>query len=87
MARQPASKRATEKKASFAAAFCVWILCAAPGSVHACAVCFGQGDNPDLPRAFSWGVFLLLAATFGVLGTFVAGVHRIESRKKAADAD
>ncbi|HVE12548.1 MAG TPA: hypothetical protein VNI01_04070 [Elusimicrobiota bacterium] len=52
-----------------------------PRTSSACAVCFGQGDNPDLPRAFTWGIFVLIGVTFLVLGTFVASVIRVEASR------
>jgi hypothetical protein len=48
-----------------------------------CAVCFGAGDNPKLPLAFSWGIFLMMGLTFLILGTFVVSVMRMEARRNA----
>ena len=61
------------------------LLFALARGARACTVCFGQGENPDLPRAFTWGVVLLIGVTFLVLGGFVATVIRVESGR--ADAE
>lgn len=57
-----------------------------PGSGPAwlrCAVCFGLSDDPRIPAAFTWGIFLLMAVTFAVLGALVFAAWRIEARRKA----
>ena len=56
-----------------------WAL--APG-VFACAVCFGQGDNPDVARAYAWAIAILLGCTFGILAFLCYAIYRIEVRRK-----
>lgn len=56
---------------------------AAPPPLKACAVCFGQTDNPDIGRAYSWGLLLMMAFTFALLATIVLAVCRLEAARKA----
>ena len=55
-----------------------------PSSASACAVCFGAGDNPNLVRAITLGIVVLLGAVFSVLTALVAAVWRIEKRRSLA---
>ena len=55
--------------------------------VLACAVCFGAGDNPAIPRAFTWGILVLLGFTFLVLGAFAVSVYRLEARRNSLPHD
>ena len=42
-----------------------------PGSVLACAACYGQSDSP-MAQGMNWGIFSLLAVVVSVLGS-IAG--------------
>ena len=55
----------------------------APRSLQACAVCFGKGNNADLSRAYSIGIFILMGFTFAILGTLGLTAYRIEARRAA----
>lgn len=50
--------------------------------VHACAVCFGQNDNPNLAKAYTWGIFVLMAFTMLILGAFTYAVFRMERQSR-----
>lgn len=54
----------------------------APSPLWACATCFGANDNaPGLARGLVWGLFILLGATFGILGALTYAVAQIEKRR------
>jgi hypothetical protein len=50
------------------------IALAQPGSLHACATCYGASDSP-LAQGMNWGILTLLVIIFsvlsGVVGFFV----------------
>lgn len=52
--------------------------------LYACAVCFGQNDNPNLAKAYTWGIFVLMAFTMLILGAFTYAVFRMERQSKLA---
>lgn len=52
--------------------------------LHACAVCFGKSDNPNLPRAFTWGIFFLIVPIFFILAAFVYALYRMERARAPA---
>jgi hypothetical protein len=54
------------------------VLAIQPGSVLACAACYGQSDSP-LASGVTWGILSLLAVVMTVLGsivTFFVYIHR-----------
>jgi hypothetical protein len=55
-----------------------------PRRAAACAVCFGAGSNPNVTRAITAGIVVLLATVFSVLTALVAAVWRIERRRELA---
>ena len=42
-----------------------------PGSLWACAACYGQSDSP-MANGMNWGIFSLLVVVVGVLGSIAA---------------
>ena len=52
---------------------------------YSCAVCFGKGDNPGLVSGLTWGLFILIGATFVSVAWLTAAMVRMEKRKAAAD--
>lgn len=52
----------------------------------ACAVCYGANDYSGLKDGLSWGLLILLTATFSIVITLGWAVVRMERRKAAADA-
>jgi len=60
------------------------ILFLAPGSVLACATCYGQSDSP-MAAGMNWGIFSLLAMILFVLGG-VAAFFVFLARRSAAMA-
>lgn len=50
--------------------------------LFACAVCFGQNDNPNLAKAFTWGIFILMAFTMLILGLFTYAVFKMERQSR-----
>lgn len=71
---------------SFGGPLLARFLAAAEASLQACAVCFGPSDGSMLPRAYLWGVVLLLAPTFAILIALAYAVRRLEGRMRAKDA-
>ena len=61
-------------------------LLALAGPARACAVCFGRGDNAGLISGLTWGIVILVGATFLSLGGLVAAVVQMEKRKLQADS-
>lgn len=57
-----------------------------PSPLKACAVCFGQTDNAGLVSGLTWGIVVLLGATFLLIGWLVAAVWRIEKDREAREA-
>lgn len=57
----------------------------APSMANACAVCFGGNDNKSVIRAFYWGGGVLLFCTFGLLGSMIYGIARMEKTRLAQD--
>lgn len=53
-----------------------------PSQSLACAVCFGKSSNPNLAKAYTWGIFLLIGFTFFILGALALAVYRIEQDRK-----
>lgn len=53
-----------------------------PGSLWACAACYGQSDSP-LAAGMNWGIFSLLGVVVAVLGG-IAGFFVYLARKAAA---
>jgi len=54
----------------------------------ACAVCFsGKAEGvAGLVSGITWGIFILLAATFSAMAGLVAVVVKIEKQRAAAEA-
>jgi hypothetical protein len=46
------------------------LLAVQPGSVQACAACYGQSDSP-LASGVTWGILSLLGVVMTVLGSIV----------------
>lgn len=56
-----------------------------PRLARACAVCFGLDANAaTLGRAYTWGIFILIACTFGILACIVYAMVRIEVQRAEA---
>jgi hypothetical protein len=55
-------------RAAFAA---LALSCLRPGSLWACAACYGQADSP-MAQGMNWGIFSLLAVVVLVLGAIAA---------------
>lgn len=63
------------------------VLARALGSAaSACSVCFGANDYGGLKDGLTWGLIVLLSATFAIVLTLIYAVIRMEKRKAAADA-
>lgn len=62
------------------------LLSARPPLAQACAVCFGKSGQEGLASGLFWGISILLAFTFCILGGLAAAVIRIEKSRAAADA-
>ena len=62
-------------------------LAALPWSVHACTVCFG-GDDANLIRGFTWGIWILLVLPYtlgaGLVLLIIRGSKRARKRQAAA---
>ena len=56
-----------------------------PGSVLACAACYGQSDSP-MAQGMNWGIFSLLAVIVSVLGG-IGGFFIFLARKSASPAN
>ena len=56
-----------------------------PGSLLACAACYGQSDSP-MAQGMNWGIFSLLAVIVSVLGG-IAGFFIFLARKSASPAN
>jgi hypothetical protein len=57
-----------------------------PGSLWACAACYGQSDSP-LAAGMNWGIFSLLAVVVGVLGGIAAFFVYLARRAAAVSAE
>jgi hypothetical protein len=55
-----------------------------PGSLWACAACFGQSNSP-MAKGMNWGIFSLLAVVAGVLGS-IAGFALFLAKRAAASS-
>jgi hypothetical protein len=55
-----------------------------PGSLLACAACYGQSDSP-MAQGMNWGIFSLLAVIVSVLGG-ITGFFIFLARKSASSA-
>ena len=53
-----------------------------PSLAHSCAVCFGGQADPNVVKAYSWGLFMLMGFTFAVLGAFGYAVWKLEIRQR-----
>ena len=60
------------------------ISAACPRPIHACAVCFGA--DGDVGKAYTWGVAVMLGATFSIMASLIYAAYRMEKRKAQADA-
>jgi len=56
-----------------------------PGSLLACAACYGQSDSP-MAQGMNWGIFSLLTVIVSVLGG-IAGFFIFLARKSASPAN
>ncbi len=56
----------------------LWLALLPSAPAAACAVCFGLSDNPNIGKAISIGILMLLAATFALLAAITVTVYRIE---------
>jgi hypothetical protein len=68
----------------FSSALIGLLLLAQPGSLWACAACYGASDSP-MARGMNWGIFSLLAVVLCVLSTF-ATFFVFLAKKAAATA-
>lgn len=57
-----------------------------PQLASACAVCFGQSGQTGLASGLFWGISILLAFTFLILGGLALAVLRIEKNRAAAES-
>lgn len=55
-------------------------------AARACPVCYGANDYGGLKSGLTWGLAILLSATFAIILTLIYAVVRMERRKAAADA-
>lgn len=53
-------------------------------NAHACAVCFGQTGDPNISRAYFWGIILMLGVTAGLLAAIGIAIYRIELAHREA---
>jgi uncharacterized membrane protein (DUF485 family) len=60
------------------------LLAILPGSVHACAACYGQSDSP-LASGVTWGILSLLAVVMTVLGSIVTFFVYINRKSPVAE--
>ena len=60
------------------------LLIAAPGTVIACPVCFGQSDSP-MAWAMNMGIFVMLLIVGGVLVGFASFFVHLMRRARLAD--
>lgn len=65
--------------------FLASLLLNGASKVHACAVCFGKDDNPNLAKAFYIGGGLLLTCTFAILGGLIYAIHQMEKARLKED--
>ena len=74
----------------YAAALLLAAVLARPGSLLACAACYGQSDSP-LAQGMNWGIFSLLAVVgcvLSVVATFFVHIgRRASSAAREAEAD
>ena len=56
-----------------------------PGSLLACAACYGQSDSP-MAQGMNWGIFSLLAVIVSVLGG-IGGFFIFLARKSGSPAN
>jgi len=61
------------------------LLIAAPGTVIACPVCFGQSDSP-MAWAMNMGIFVMLLIVGGVLAGFASFIVHLVRRAQLAEA-
>ena len=76
--------RTWKRRGALAAAGAV--LMVAPGSLWACAACFGQSDSP-LAKGMNWGILSLLAVVVFVLGSVAAFFVYLAKKSAAAGAE
>jgi len=62
---------------------CLLTLLAGP--LHACAVCFGETGDPNISRAYFWGIVLMLACTASILAALGLAIYRIELAHREAN--
>ena len=58
------------------------LLAFLPETVQACAVCFGKTDNQGLVQGLTWGIAILIGATFFILTGIVRMVLKIEKQRE-----
>lgn len=51
----------------------------------ACAVCFGKPAGSGLFKGLTWGLIVLLGATFLILAVFALAILRIEKAREEAE--
>lgn len=69
-----------------AAALIGLLLLAQPGSLWACAACYGASDSP-MARGMNWGIFSLLGVVVCVLSTFATFFVFLAKKSAAASLD
>ena len=62
------------------------LLLAQPGSLWACAACYGASDSP-MAKGMNWGIFSLLAVVVCVLSTFATFFVFLAKKSAAASAE
>jgi hypothetical protein len=75
-------------KMKFAWAMLVATALVRPGSLLACAACYGQSDSP-LAQGLNWGIFTLMGCIVCVLGgvaMFFVHVGRKSANTRAAES-
>jgi len=61
------------------------ISAALPAPLKACAVCFGQTNNPNIGRAYFWGILIMLGFTGALLAAIGFAVYRIETAHRVSN--
>ncbi|GEM_PF-4916989 len=49
-----------------------------------CAVCFGKSDNPNIVKAFSFGIIILLGCTLAAMTLIAYMFYKIEKNRAAS---
>ena len=61
----------------------LWLAVSAAPLAQACSVCFGVTEARAI-KGLTWGLFMLLGATFSILAVLVVAIRRIEAQRQEA---